>query len=71
MDVIACAIGNGIACVTVLFFRNGISLGSRDFFPRLPTDTSEATILGSFIAQYYLERPVPTELIVSHAPRIA
>jgi excinuclease ABC subunit C len=68
MDVIACAIGNGIACVTVLFFRNGISLGSRDFFPRLPTDANEATILGSFIAQYYLERPVPTELIVSHAP---
>ncbi len=68
MDVIACAIGNGIACVTVLFFRNGISLGSRDFFPRLPIDASEATILGSFIAQYYLERPVPAELIVSHAP---
>ncbi len=38
MDVIACAIGNGIACVSVLFFRNGISLGSRDFFPRLPMD---------------------------------
>jgi excinuclease ABC subunit C len=68
MDVIACEIGNGIACVTVLFFRNGISLGSRDFFPRLPTDANEAVILGTFIAQYYLERPVPTELIVSHAP---
>src|SRR5690606_501003 len=45
-----------------------ISLGSRDFFPKLPTDADEAAILGSFIAQYYLERPVPAELIVSHAP---
>jgi excinuclease ABC subunit C len=68
MDVIACAIGNGVACVSVLFFRNGISLGSRDFFPRLPTDADEAAILESFIAQYYLERPVPAEIIVSHAP---
>ncbi|MBA8883112.1 excinuclease ABC subunit UvrC [Dokdonella fugitiva] len=68
MDVIACAIRGGIACVSVLFFRNGVNLGSRDFFPRLAGATDEAAILGSFIAQYYLERPVPAELIVSHAP---
>jgi len=67
MDVIACAIRAGLACVSVLFFRNGVSLGSRDFFPRLPIDADEATILASFIAQYYLERPVPSEVIVSHA----
>ncbi|MET0225595.1 MAG: excinuclease ABC subunit UvrC [Dokdonella sp.] len=67
MDVIACAIRAGIACVSVLFFRNGVSLGSRDFFPRLPIDADEATILVSFVAQYYLERPVPSEVIVSHA----
>jgi excinuclease ABC subunit C len=67
MDVIACAIRGGVACVSVLFFRNGVSLGSRDFFPRLPIDADEAAILGSFVAQYYLERPVPAELIVSHA----
>ena len=68
MDVIACAIRGGVACVSVLFFRNGVSLGSRDFFPRLPVDADAAAITGSFIAQYYLERPVPAELIVSHAP---
>ena len=66
MDVIACAIRAGIACISVLFFRNGVSLGSRDFFPRLGHDAGEGTILASFIAQYYLDRPVPAELIVSH-----
>ncbi|MHB1271199.1 MAG: excinuclease ABC subunit UvrC [Rhodanobacter sp.] len=64
MDVIACRIESGMACVSVLFFRNGISLGTRDFFPRLPLDAEPADVLAQFIAQYYLERPVPRELIL-------
>ncbi|MET0934691.1 MAG: excinuclease ABC subunit UvrC [Luteibacter sp.] len=65
MDVIACCMEGGMACVSVLFFRNGVSLGSRDFFPRLPIDASVGDVLGQFIAQYYLERVVPRELILS------
>jgi excinuclease ABC subunit C len=64
MDVIACRIESGLACVSVLFFRNGISLGTRDFFPRLPLDAEPADVLTQFIAQYYLDRPVPRELIL-------
>jgi excinuclease ABC subunit C len=67
MDVIACRIESGIACVSVLFFRDGISLGTRDFFPRLPLDAEPADVLAQFIAQYYLERPVPRELVVGEA----
>ena len=67
MDVIACRIEAGMACVSVLFFRNGISLGTRDFFPRLPLDAEPADVLTQFIAQYYLERPVPRELILGEA----
>jgi excinuclease ABC subunit C len=65
MDVIACCMEGGMACVSVLFFRNGVSLGSRDFFPRLPIDASVGDVLAQFIAQYYLERQVPRELILS------
>jgi excinuclease ABC subunit C len=64
MDVIACRIEAGIACVSVLFFRNGISLGTRDFYPRLPLDAEPADVLAQFVAQYYLERPVPREIIL-------
>ncbi len=64
MDVIACSIESGIACVSVLFFRNSISLGTRDFFPRLPLDAESTDVLAQFIAQYYLDRPVPRELIL-------
>jgi Excinuclease ABC subunit C len=65
MDVIACCLDGGMACVSVLFFRNGVSLGSRDFFPRLPTDAAVGDVLAQFIAQYYLERQVPRELVLS------
>jgi excinuclease ABC subunit C len=64
MDVLACRIEAGMACVSVLFFRNGISLGTRDFFPRLPLDAEPYDVLEQFIAQYYLDRPVPRELIL-------
>jgi len=64
MDVIGCRIEAGMACVSVLFFRNGISLGTRDFFPRLPLDAESSDVLEQFIAQYYLDRPVPRELIL-------
>lgn len=64
MDVIACRIESGIACVSVLFFRNGISLGTRDFYPRLPLDAEPADVLAQFVAQYYLDRPVPREIIL-------
>ena len=72
LDAIACRISGGIACVSVLYFRNGVNLGSRDFFPKLPDanragTTSRADVLTSFIAQYYLDKPVPRELIVEEA----
>jgi len=72
LDAIACRISGGIACVSVLYFRNGVNLGSRDFFPKLPHSTagggaSRADVLTSFIAQYYLDKPVPRELIVEEA----
>jgi excinuclease ABC subunit C len=68
LDVLACHIDSGLACVSVLYFRNGVSLGSRDFFPRLPTEATAAVVLSSFIAQYYLDKPVPREIIVSEQP---
>jgi len=71
LDAIACRIAGGVACVSVMYFRNGVNLGSRDFFPKLPdarkeAEASQTDILTSFIAQYYLDKPVPRELIVEH-----
>ena len=68
MDVLAGVIEGGLACVSVLYFRNGVSLGSRDFCPRLPIDASASALLASFVAQYYLDKPVPRELLLSDTP---
>jgi len=66
VDIIACETKAGIACVQVFFIRNGQSLGNKVFFPKISDETTAGHILQAFIAQYYLERQVPYELIVSH-----
>ncbi|HET7161594.1 MAG TPA: excinuclease ABC subunit UvrC [Rhodanobacteraceae bacterium] len=68
MDVFACRVEAGIACVSVLFFRNGISLGSRDHFPKLSFDSAPQDVLGQFLAQYYLDQPPPAEVVCDREP---
>jgi excinuclease ABC subunit C len=64
LDAIACRFAGGVACVSVMYFRNGVNLGSRDFFPKLPHAADVGDVLTSFIAQYYVDKPVPRELLV-------
>ncbi|HET9818085.1 MAG TPA: excinuclease ABC subunit UvrC [Rhodanobacteraceae bacterium] len=68
MDVFACRVEAGVACVSVLFFRNGISLGSRDHFPKLSLDAAPEDVLAQFLAQYYLDQPVPAEVVCDREP---
>lgn len=65
IDVIACSTQAGIACVEIFFIRNGQSLGTKSFFPKLPESLEPAEILNAFLPQYYLDNTVPDEVIVS------
>lgn len=65
LDVVACAAGGGAACVQVFFFRDGRLLGNKSFFPRLPEELNVQQILSAFLCQYYLNKPVPEEILVS------
>jgi excinuclease ABC subunit C len=62
-DVIALAAGNGEYCVALMFIRAGRSLGSTTFFPKAPY-AEPGEVLAAFVAQYYLERESPAEIIV-------
>ncbi|MDD2761517.1 MAG: excinuclease ABC subunit UvrC [Methylomonas sp.] len=68
VDIIACASKADLACVQVFFIRNGQNLGNRQFFPKIADDHDPAAILQAFISQYYLDKTLPQELIVSHPP---
>ncbi len=68
LDVVACVSRNGKACVEVLFFRGGMSLGNRSYFPRYIGEAAEAEVLRAFILQHYSEQSLaPSELLISHA----
>lgn len=66
-DVLALAIDQGEACIGVTFIRNGRNLGAKHFFPRLSGANDTAEILSAFLAQYYLGKPVPARIYLSHA----
>jgi len=66
VDIIACASKANVACVQVFFIRNGQHLGNKAFFPKMTDEHDPAAIVQAFIPQYYLDKPVPYELIVSH-----
>ncbi len=66
VDVICSAVRNGVACVQLIFFRDGRHLGDKTFFPKAPSDAEAAEILSAFLPQYYLGRTIPSELILGH-----
>jgi excinuclease ABC subunit C len=62
-DVIGIAVANGEYCVALMFVRAGRSLGSTTFFPKAPY-AELPEVLSAFVAQYYMEREAPAEIIV-------
>ncbi|MBU2677754.1 MAG: excinuclease ABC subunit UvrC [Gammaproteobacteria bacterium] len=67
LDILGFASNGAIHCVTVMFIRNGSLIGSRDHFPRLPGETDKQKILNAFVAQYYLGRDAPAEIVIELA----
>jgi len=68
LDIIAVAVKGGVACVQLFFIRAGRNLGNKVFFPKMPDEAEEKAILSAFIAQHYIGKEVPSEVIVSTMP---
>ncbi len=64
-DVLAVYGEGRIYGVSCMFVRNGRNLGTRTYFPRAGTKVDAREVLGAFIAQYYLAREAPTEILTS------
>jgi excinuclease ABC subunit C len=65
-DLFAIAQQAGHTCVQVFFFRAGQNWGNRAYFPRADKSLAEAEILGSFLAQFYDDKPLPPLILLSH-----
>ena len=68
LDIIACAVARGTACLQVFFVRNGRNLGNKAYYPRISDTAEAADVVSAFLAQRYLDGVLPAELIVSHLP---
>lgn len=56
----------GASCIQVFFFRGGQNYGNRAFFPKHDRDEEPEVIMSAFIAQFYENKPIPAEILVSH-----
>jgi excinuclease ABC subunit C len=65
-DVFAIHQEGGASCVQVFFFRTGQNWGNRAYFPRADRSLSAGEVLGSFLAQFYDDKPCPRLVLVSH-----
>jgi len=68
LDVIGVSFESGMACLHVLFIRQGKVLGSRSYFPKVPGGTDLAEVVQTFVGQFYLQgsqsRTLPGEILL-------
>ncbi|MEM1372245.1 MAG: excinuclease ABC subunit UvrC, partial [Pseudomonadota bacterium] len=66
-DVFAIHSEGGQTCIQVFFFRTGQNWGNRAYFPKADKTLEPPAILASFIAQFYDDKPVPRQILLSCA----
>jgi len=64
-DVIAIHSEGGQSCVQVFFFRAGQNWGNNSYFPRHTKDDDTAQVLDAFMAQFYMNKPIPKNIYVN------
>ena len=67
IDVIAAVRESNLFAVNAVMIRGGRHVGDRTFFPRHADTVEEADVVTAFLAQHYVERPVPPTLIAPQA----
>ena len=66
-DVVAVAEMTGVIAVNLTMIRGGRHLGDRSFFPQHGEGATPAEALEAFIAQHYLDHPIPARILISEA----
>ncbi|TDK37618.1 excinuclease ABC subunit UvrC [Rhizobium deserti] len=64
-DVFAIQHQGGLSCIQVFFFRTGQNWGNRAYFPKADPQLTGAEVLNAFLAQFYDDKPVPRQILLS------
>lgn len=67
MDVFGFAFKGNMACIQVMFIRDGQLLGSKAFFPKVPNTADEQEVFESFFLQFYLagNKVIPKQIVLA------
>ncbi len=64
-DVFAIHHEAGLTCIQVFFFRAGQNWGNQAYFPKADPQLAGAEVLNAFLAQFYDDKPVPRQILLS------
>ncbi|AGP78193.1 excinuclease ABC subunit C [Alteromonas mediterranea 615] len=69
MDVFGFALKGNMACIQVMFIREGQLLGSKAYFPKVPNIADEQEVFESFFLQFYLagNKVIPKQIVLSNS----
>ncbi len=67
VDVVAAVADGGLVAVNVVMIRGGRHVGDRTFFPQQADGHALPEVVHAFLAQHYVERPVPPTIVVPDA----
>jgi excinuclease ABC subunit C len=65
-DVFAIHSDAGQSAVQAFFFRAGQNWGATAYYPKHDRDDTPEQVLAAFVAQFYDDRPVPKQILLSH-----
>lgn len=66
MDIFGFAFKGNMACIQVMFIRDSQLLGSKAFFPKVPSTATEDEIFEAFLLQFYLagNKVIPKQIVL-------
>jgi len=72
LDVVGIHRIRSLTCIHILFIRDQKILGSKSYYPTVPTDTDDGEIIEAFISQHYLgdevrNARIPKEIVIPHS----
>ena len=69
MDIFGFAFKGSMACIQVMFIRDSQLLGSKAFFPKVPSTATEDEIFEAFLLQFYLagNKVIPKQIVLPKA----